>query len=51
MTVYGNVNNLFDYNYIADATMDATAEAKWENVYDVMYTFGRTYTLRLKVNF
>ncbi len=51
MTVYGNINNLFDYNYIADATMDATAEAKWENVYDVMYTFGRTYTLRLKVNF
>lgn len=51
MTVYANVNNLYDYNYIMDMDMDATTTASWDNVYNVFYSFGRTYTVRLKLNF
>ncbi len=51
LTVYGNVNNIFDTHYIADATIDATADATWQNAYNVLYTFGRTYTVRFKLNF
>ncbi len=51
LTVYGNVNNIFDTHYIADATIDATADANWTNAYNVLYTFGRTYTVRFKLNF
>ena len=49
-TIYGNVNNLYDYNYVMDAQC-ATDTKGWEDCYAVMYSFGRTYTLRLKVNF
>ncbi len=52
LTVYANVNNLFDYNYIMDSTVDATVtDATWQDVYNVYYSFGRTYTVRLKLNF
>lgn len=50
-TVYCNVNNLYDYNYIMDAQSAAEAEGIWQNAYAVMYSFGRTYTVRLKINF
>ena len=49
-TLYGNVNNLYDYNYIMDAQC-ATDAKGWEDCYAVMYSFGRTYTLRLKIRF
>lgn len=49
-TLYGNVNNLYDYNYIMDAQCGTDAKG-WEDCYAVMYSFGRTYTLRLKINF
>ena len=49
-TLYGNVNNLYDYNYIMDAQC-ATDAKGWQDCYAVMYSFGRTYTLRLKINF
>ena len=49
-TLYGNVNNLYDYNYIMDAQC-ATDAKGWQDCYAVMYSFGRTYTLRLKLNF
>ncbi len=52
MTVYGNINNLFDYHYITDCDIDSTVtNATWEDVYNVYYSFGRTYTVRLKLNF
>ena len=50
-TIYGNVNNVYDYNYIMDAQCAAADEGIWQNVYAVMYSFGRTYTVRLKINF
>ena len=45
------INNVDDYNYIIDAQCAAADEGIWQNVYAVMYSFGRTYTVRLKINF
>ncbi|MEG0807514.1 MAG: carboxypeptidase-like regulatory domain-containing protein [Alistipes sp.] len=50
-TVYGNVNNLLDYNYIMDAQCAAEKEPTWQNAYAVMYSFGRTYSVKLKLYF
>lgn len=50
-TLYGNVNNLFDYNYVMDAYTAAGRPGSWENAYRVFYSFGRTYSLRLKIAF
>ncbi len=49
-TLYGNVNNLYNYNYIMDAQCGTDAKG-WEDCYAVMYSFGRTYTLKLKIRF
>ena len=46
-TLSGNVNNLFDQEYIADAWDGST----WEDVERVIYGWGRTYSVRLKFNF
>jgi hypothetical protein len=45
-TLSGNINNLFDQEYIADAWDGST----WEES-TVFYGFGRTYSVRLKFNF
>lgn len=50
-TIYGNVNNLFNYNYVIDAYTSSTTEGTWQNAYRVFYSFGRTYTVRLKLSF
>lgn len=47
--LFGVVNNLFDQEYISDATDGANHD--WETAYGVFYGFGRTYNLRLKINF
>ena len=49
-TIYGNVNNLYNYNYVMDAQC-ATDSKGWQDCYAVMYSFGRTYTVRLKISF
>ena len=51
-TLSGVVNNLLDYQYIGKAYNSSTSStvASADNVY-VFYQFGRTYTLRLKLNF
>ena len=48
----GTVNNLFDYQYIGKAYNSSTSSvaATSDNVY-VFYNFGRTYSIRLKLNF
>lgn len=45
----GNVNNLFDQVYIADAYDGANSD--WQTAYRVFYGWGRTMSVRLKVNF
>ena len=50
-TIYGNVYNLFNYNYVMDAYTNSAVEGNWQNAYRIFYSFGRTYSLKLKVNF
>ncbi len=50
-TLYGNVYNLFNYYYVKDATTNYNVAGAWDNAYKVFYSFGRTFSLRLKVNF
>lgn len=48
-TISGNVNNVFNQTYITDATDGSNHD--WQTAYGVFYGFGRTYSVRLKVNF
>lgn len=50
-TIFGNVYNLCDYNYVMDAYTASGVDGTWDNAYRVFYSFGRTYALRLKVKF
>lgn len=50
-TVYGNVNNVFNYNYITQAYCPVSAVGTWENAYQAFYSFGRTFSVRMRVNF
>jgi len=52
-TLYGNIENLLNQTYITDAkdlTPIATPSDDWKNA-AVMYGFGRTYSISLKVRF
>jgi outer membrane cobalamin receptor len=48
-TLSGNINNLFNQEYISQAYDGANHD--WQSAYRVFYGFGRTMSLRLKVNF
>ena len=50
-TLYGNVYNLFNYNYIMDAQTPTSSNGTWQEAYSVFYSFGRTYTVRMRINF
>ena len=50
-TLYGNVHNVFNYNYVVDAWSNSAEDATWENIYGVFYSFGRTYSVKLRVKF
>ena len=50
-TIYGNVNNLADYNYVTQAYTPVSAAGTWQNAYQTFYSFGRTFSVRMKVNF
>ncbi|MDR1682936.1 MAG: TonB-dependent receptor [Candidatus Symbiothrix sp.] len=53
-TLYGNIDNLLNQEYIADAQdlTPTTAEPdEWKNGVSVIYGFGRTYSVSLKVKF
>lgn len=47
----GTVHNLFNYNYIVDAYTSSSTDGTWENAYRIFYNFGRTFTMKLRVNF
>jgi outer membrane receptor protein involved in Fe transport len=48
-TLSGNINNLFDQEYISQAYDGANHD--WQSAYRIFYGFGRTLSVRLKVNF
>ena len=50
-TLYGNVYNLFNYNYIMDAYTSTDTDGAWDNAYRIFYSFGRTYSIRMRINF
>ena len=50
-TLYGNVYNLFNYNYIMDAYTSTDTTGAWDNAYRIYYSFGRTYSIRMRINF
>ncbi|MCM1152515.1 MAG: carboxypeptidase-like regulatory domain-containing protein [Muribaculum sp.] len=50
-TIYGNVYNLFNYYYVKDAQTPYSVNGTWSNATYAIYSFGRTFSLRLKVNF
>jgi outer membrane receptor protein involved in Fe transport len=49
--LYGNVYNVFNNYYITDAMTTTTSNGTWENAYGVFYSFGRTYSIRMRINF
>ncbi len=49
-TISGNVNNLFDYQYLGKVWNPSSGTANKDNIYG-FYAFGRTFSARLKVNF
>ncbi len=50
-TIYGNVNNLFNYNYITQSYTPVSTVGTWENAYQAFYSIGRTWSIRMRVNF
>lgn len=50
-TLYGNVYNLFNYYYVKDAQTPYNVNGTWQNATYAIYSFGRTFSLRLKINF
>lgn len=47
----GNVYNLCDYHYVTTAWGKLEEPGAWDNVFRVFYSFGRTYALKLRLNF
>jgi hypothetical protein len=47
----GNVYNLFNYHYVTTAYNSISDEGEWDSAYRVFYSFGRTYALKLRLNF
>lgn len=50
-TIYGNVYNLFNYFYVKDAQNPYNEKGTWRNCTYAIYSFGRTFSLKLKINF
>lgn len=50
-TIYGNIYNLFNNYYVKDAQTPYSVDGTWRNATYAIYSFGRTFSLRLKVNF
>lgn len=50
-TIYGNVYNLFDNYYIKDAQTPYSENGTWNNATFVIYSFGRTFSMKFKLNF
>lgn len=50
-TIYGNVNNLCNYNYVTQCQTPTGEIGNWRNANRLFYSFGRTYSIKLKINF
>jgi len=50
-TLSGNVYNIFNNNYIMDAYTSTATTGTWQNAYRIFYSFGTTYSMKLKLTF
>lgn len=50
-TIYGNVNNLCNNYYVKDAYTLSDTPGAWNNAFRVFYSYGRTFSVKLKINF
>lgn len=50
-TLSGNVHNLLNNYYVMDAYTTTSEQGAWNNAYRVFYSFGRTFSIRMKVRF
>jgi outer membrane receptor protein involved in Fe transport len=50
-TFSANINNVFNNNYIMDAYTDYSTVGTWENAYRIFYSYGRTFSFRVKIHF
>lgn len=50
-TIYGNVYNIANNFYVKDAQTPFDKDGTWQNATYAVYSFGRTFSLRLKINF
>ena len=50
-TIMGNVNNVFNNYYVKDAYTPSDQAGDWQNAFKVFYSFGRQFTVKLKINF
>lgn len=50
-TIYGNINNVCNYNYVKDAYTSTGTVGAWNNAFRVFYAQGRSFSIKLKVNF
>lgn len=50
-TISGNVYNIFNNNYIMDAYTSTATVGTWQNAYRIFYSFGTTYSMKLKLTF
>lgn len=50
-TIYGNVNNLFNNYYVKDAYTLSDTRGAWDNAFRVFYSYGRSFSVKLKINF
>ena len=47
----GNVYNVFNYNYVVDAWTNTGERGTWDNAFRLFYSFGHTYSMKLRINF
>ena len=50
-TIYGNVNNLLNNYYVKDAYTLSDTRGAWDNAFRVFYSYGRSFSVKLKINF
>ena len=50
-TIYGNVNNLLNNYYVKDAYTQSDTAGAWNNAFRVIYSYGRTFSIKLKIHF
>ena len=49
--LFRSVYNLCNYHYVTTAWGKLEEPGAWDNVFRVFYSFGRTYSLKLRLNF